>query len=51
VSPDVQSDLEFLKKQIVFDKPKEEEMKEWLMGSKGFAETKVVNGLERLNKS
>ena len=50
-SPDVQSDLDILKKQIVFDKPKEDEMKEWLMGSKGFAETKVVNGLERLNKS
>lgn len=51
LSPDVQSDLEFLKKQIVFDKPQEEEMKEWLTGSKGFAETKVNNGLERLNKS
>lgn len=51
LSPDVQSDPEFLKKCIVFDKPKEEEMKEWLQGSKGFAETKVTNGLERLNKS
>ena len=27
-----------------------EEMKEWLVNHKGFSETKVANGLERLQK-
>ena len=36
---------------IVFDKPAENELKDWLINQKGFTETKVNNGLERLLKS
>lgn len=50
VSPDVLNDEAELKKHIVFTKPQEEDMKEWLLNSKGFAENKVNSGLERLNK-
>ena len=50
-NPDVIGDKETLDKLVVFDKPHEEEMKEWLTGSKGFAETKVFNGIEKLKKS
>jgi len=49
-SPDVLKDEADLKKHIVFTKPQEDEMKEWLLNSKGFAENKVNNGLERLSK-
>jgi len=48
--PDVNRDKDELSKLIVFDKPAEAEMKEWLVNHKSFAEVKVVNGLERLNK-
>lgn len=40
-----------IKKQIVFEKPYEAEMKEWLTGSKGFSENKVNSGVEKLIKS
>ena len=50
-NPDVIRDRELLEKQIVFDKPDEIVMKEWLINEKGFAENKVFNGLERLKKS
>ena len=49
-NPDVIRDKEILEKQIVFDKPNETEMMQWLINDKGFAENKVVNGLERLKK-
>jgi hypothetical protein len=49
-SPDVLKDEAELKKHIVFTKPQEDEMKEWLLNSKGFAENKVNSGLERLSK-
>ena len=51
LKPEVISDTEQLKKLIVFEKPYEEEMKEWLTGSKGFSENKVNTGLEKLNKA
>jgi hypothetical protein len=35
---------------IVFEKPDEEALKEWLISSKSFAEVKVLNGIERLKK-
>ena len=44
-------DKEELEKMINFDKPNEEELKDWLINQKGFAEVKVTNGLERLLKS
>ena len=47
--PDVNSNKEELEKSIVFDKPDEEQLKEWLL-SKSFAETKILNGIERLKK-
>lgn len=50
INPDVTRDKEALQKEIVFDKPQEEELKDWLMNSKGFAENKVNNGIERLQK-
>lgn len=37
-------------KQILFEKPNEDELKEWLINQKGFSEVKVVNGIERLKK-
>ena len=49
-NPDVIRDKEELRNLIKFEKPAEEEMKEWLVNSKGFTETKVTNGLERLKK-
>jgi flap endonuclease-1 len=49
--PDVNRDKDELEKIIVFDKPQEEELKEWLIKQKSFAEVKVNNGIERLNKS
>lgn len=51
LSPDVISDKDELEKLIVFDKPSEDELKDWLINQKGFTETKVNNGLERLLKS
>jgi len=51
IKPDVLRDPEELKKLIVFEKPYEEEMRTWLIGSKGFADTKVNNGIEKLNKA
>lgn len=51
ISPDVISDKEEIEKMIVFDKPAETELKDWLINQKGFTETKVNNGLERLLKS
>lgn len=50
VTPDVNRDKEALQKAIVWDKPYEEELKEWLTKEKGFAENKVESGLERLKK-
>ena len=47
---DVNRDKEDLNKSIVFDKPDEEGLKEWLIGSKSFTEIKVTNGIERLKK-
>tara|TARA_B110000285_G_C15045217_1_gene573935 strand:- start:103 stop:903 length:801 start_codon:yes stop_codon:yes gene_type:complete len=49
-NPDVISDKAALEGMIKFEKPAEEELKEWLINSKGFTETKVTNGLERLRK-
>jgi len=51
LNPDVITDKEELEKLIVFEKPAEEELKDWLMNSKGFTEVKVKNGIERLLKS
>ena len=51
ISPDVISDKEEIEKMIIFDKPAESELKDWLINQKGFTETKVNNGLERLLKS
>jgi flap endonuclease-1 len=50
INPDVIRDKEVLQNLIKFEKPAEEELKEWLVGSKGFTDTKVNNGLERLKK-
>ena len=50
VSPDVWKDEDELKKHIVFTKPQEEEIKDWLLNKKGFAENKVNSGMERLLK-
>ena len=50
MKPDVIREKDFLEKQIIFNKPNEEEMKEWLVNHKGFSATKVANGLERLQK-
>lgn len=50
LNPDVRTDKEQLKTELVQQPPKEEELKEWLIGSKGFTEVKVHNGIERLNK-
>ena len=49
-NPDVINDKEALQGMIKFEKPAEEELKDWLINSKGFTETKVTNGLERLRK-
>lgn len=51
MNPDIITDQEDNKKKIVFEKPYEEEMRTWLMGSKGFSETKVNTGIEKLIKS
>jgi len=51
LKPDVIRDTEELKKLIVFEKPYEEEMRTWLTGSKGFSDTKVNTGIEKLNKT
>jgi len=50
VKPDVNRDKVELEGMIVFDKPDEEELLNWLMNSKGFHENKIVNGIERLKK-
>ena len=50
VNPDVIRDKDLLTKQIVFDKPNETEMLQWLINDKGFAENKVLSGIERLKK-
>jgi len=50
VNPDVNQDLEDLQKQIVFGKPDEAGLKDWLCTNKGFTEIKVSNGIERMNK-
>lgn len=47
---EVLRDREFLEKQIVFDKPDEEQLKDWLVNSKNFTDVKVLNGIERLKK-
>jgi hypothetical protein len=49
LNPDVNTNKEELEKNIIFDKPDEEQLKEWLL-SKSFAETKILNGIERLKK-
>ena len=51
ITPDVIDEKEVLEKQIVFDKPNEEELKSWLINDKSFTEVKVANGIERLKKS
>ena len=51
LKPDVITDKEELEKLIIFEKPAEDELKDWLMNSKGFTEVKVKNGVERLLKS
>lgn len=51
MKPDVLRDADELKKLIVFEKPYEEEMKTWLTGSKGFSDTKVNSGIEKLTKA
>lgn len=52
MTPDVCKDKEALEKVVVFDKkPEEEKILEWLIKDKGFAEIKVKNGLEKLQKS
>ena len=51
INPDVISDKETLEKEIVFDKLAEDELKQWLLESKNFAEVKVTNGIERIKKS
>jgi len=51
VNPDVITDKEALEKLIVFEKPAEEEMREWLLEQKNFAEVKINNGIERIRKS
>ena len=51
IEPDVVRDKQEIEKMIKFEKPYEEELKQWLIESKGFGETKVTNGLERLKKS
>ena len=50
-NPEVITEKEELEKLIVFDKPQEEELKNWLMNEKSFTEIKVTNGIERLKKS
>lgn len=49
--PEVISDLDILKEHIVFEKPNEEELRSWLIETKGFTEVKVNNGIERILKS
>lgn len=50
ITPEVNRDKEELQKSIVWEKPYEEELKEWLVKEKGFQENKVESGLERLRK-
>lgn len=50
MNPEVNSDKVALEKVIVFDKPDEEGLMEYLVKGKGFTETKVTNGIERLKK-
>lgn len=49
-SPEVIRDKAELEKHILFDKPDEEGLTEWLVNNKGFTDTKVANGIERLKK-
>lgn len=49
-NPDAITDKEELEKQLLWEKPDEAGLKEWLITSKGFTEVKVANGIERLNK-
>lgn len=49
-NPEVISDKIEIEKALIWDKPNEEGLKEWLIESKGFTEVKVNNGIERLNK-
>lgn len=49
-NPEVNDDREFLEKTIVFGKPDEAGLKDWLCTNKGFTEVKVSNGIERMLK-
>jgi flap endonuclease-1 len=46
--PEVNNNKEELKTLIKFEKPYEEELRDFLINHKGFTEVKVNNGLERL---
>jgi|LauGreDrversion4_2_1035121.scaffolds.fasta_scaffold468327_2 flap endonuclease-1 len=47
-APDVLNDKAALEQLIKWDKPDEDGLKEFLIGSKGFMEIKVENGLKKL---
>lgn len=51
LTPDVNRNQEELEAQIVFGKPVDPDLTEWLVKDKGFAEVKVKNGIEKLQKS
>lgn len=48
VNPDVIREKELLEPMIKWNKPDEEALKEFLVGSKGFSEVKVENGVKKL---
>lgn len=50
INADVIRDRDVLEKLIQFEKPNEDELKDWLLREKAFAEIKVINGIERLKK-
>jgi flap endonuclease-1 len=47
-NPSVENDKATLEAQLKWNKPDEEGLKEFLIGSKGFQEIKVENGLKKL---
>lgn len=49
--PEVNKDKDALKALLKFEKPYEEELREFLINGKGFTEVKVNNGIERIAKS
>ena len=50
-NPEVINDKAELEKLIKFNKPDEAELKAFLINEKGFTETKVDSGLEKLRKA